>query len=101
MLIPGIEKTPSDNNIIQVVEDYFIQAVKTKRRFRSLVVARQVCMYLMRKHTNKTYKDIACEFDMNHATVFFTYKQINNLLSWDKKLQSQIKEIETILKLNN
>ncbi len=116
MLIPGIDKIP-DNNIIQVVEDYYkingttvkdkagktiyIRGIKTKRRFRPLVVARQVCMYLMRKHTKKTYHEIADEFDMDHASVMAAEKQINNLLFRDKKLQREIEEIENILKLNN
>ena len=116
MLIPGIDKN-SDNNIIQVVDDYyklngttyvnrqkkivFIYGIKTKGRYRPLVEARQICMYLMRKHTQKTYHEIADEFDMDHATVIAAEKQINNLLFRDKKLQMEIEEIENILTLKN
>jgi chromosomal replication initiation ATPase DnaA len=55
----------------------------------------------MRKYIQKTYHKIADEFDMDHATVIYAEKQINNLLFRDKKLQREIEEIENILKLNN
>ena len=58
-------------------------------------------MYLMRKHTQKTYHEIADEFDMDHASVNAAEKQINNLLTYDKNLRKQIENLENILTPEN
>jgi chromosomal replication initiation ATPase DnaA len=118
MLIPGLYKSSDDNDIIRIVEDYYqikgssgvnkkghiiyINGLKTKAQFDFLVLARQVAMYLTKKHTKKTLQIIANEFNMkNHSSALSAVKHINDLLSYDKKLQSEIEEIENILTLNN
>ena len=105
MLIPGLYKSSDDNDIIRIVEDYYqikgssgvnkkgqiiyINGLKTKAQFGFLVLARQVAMYLTKKHTKKTLQIIANEFNMkNHSSALSAVKHINDLLSYDKKLQA-------------
>ena len=75
------------------------KVLQMKCRKREIVQARQISMYLSKKHTDLSYSHIG---DMigkkDHATVLYACKTIGEQIGIDKKLRSSIEEIEQQLK---
>ncbi|MDE6183726.1 MAG: chromosomal replication initiator protein DnaA, partial [Rikenellaceae bacterium] len=70
-------------------EDFF-----SKKRSREIVQARQVSMYLCKKHTNLSLKSIGEAIERDHATVVHAIKTVTNLIETDKGLRAHIEQIE-------
>ena len=70
-------------------EDFY-----SKKRTREIVQARQVSMYLCKKHTNLSLKSIGEALARDHATVVHAIKTVTNLLEIDKSLRAHIEQIE-------
>lgn len=105
MLSPGVlqlERLNLSKGRVGLIEDvvckhYSIsyEKLKSHRRFRELSFARQVCYYLIRKHT--TIGLIAIGKRMggrDHATIIFGIKTIKNLMQVDTGVRLEIESLE-------
>ena len=88
------KKVITIDKIQQKVAEYY-KITKTEllsdKRDRKYSLPRQIAFYLSKKITQKSYPEIAREFNnKNHATVIFAYNKI------EKELQSNIEMIDDI-----
>ena len=93
-----ISKTQLTFEIIaeKVCEHYNIDTdlIYAKSRKREISDARQVVMYLVKKHTQLSSTNIGLRLSRNHATVLHACKNIEERLSVDKQLQEDLETIE-------
>jgi chromosomal replication initiator protein len=86
------------NRIERVVSSHFgisIEKIRGKRRYRDLAFARQVCCYLMRKHTNMGCVAIGNRLGgRDHATVLHNANVIKDLMSVEDAVLRDVKYIE-------
>ena len=68
-----------------------------KSRKREVSDARQMVMYLAKKHTKMPFKAIGARLQRSHATVLYACKLIDDRLHLEKKLQEDISLIERAL----
>lgn len=69
-----------------------------RSRKREVVVARQVAMYLSKKHTSTALASIGSLLGRyDHATVLYACKTIEGQLQVDKELQKSVNEIEQMM----
>ncbi len=73
------------------------EQIFTKNRKREVSDARQMVMYLAKKHTKMPLKAIGTRLSRTHATVLYACRQIDERLGLEKKLQDDIAEIESAL----
>ena len=78
----------------QVEEDYYVM----KTRKREIIEARQMSMYMIRRHTDLTLKKIAKFYERDHATVLHSIKKIEDYKFYDKHVRREIKDIEYMIK---
>ena len=69
----------------------------TKSRKREISDARQMVMFLAKKHTKMPLKAIGTRLDRTHATVLYACKNIEERLPLEKKLQEDVASIENSL----
>lgn len=87
--------------ITQQVSTYYNiepDQIFTKSRKREISDARQMVMYLAKKHTKMPLKAIGARLDRTHATVLYACKNIEERLPLEKKLQEDLSSIEKTLK---
>lgn len=65
-----------------------------KSRKREVSDARQMVMYLAKKHTNMPLKAIGSRLQRTHATVLYACRLIDERLPLERKLQEDVAEIE-------
>jgi chromosomal replication initiator protein len=97
-----IEKKPiTSDNIQTVVSTYFnidLKEIHSKSRKRDIVLARQVAMFLLKKHTDYSYSRIGSMVGKrDHATVLHAYRTVQNRLEIDKTFRVTMGNIETLL----
>jgi hypothetical protein len=74
-------------------------------RNREIVIARKVFYNLCRKYTELSYAKIGASayeeygFKLDHATVIYSVKSIDDMLPYDKYLRSQYNNIDMILNI--
>ena len=83
----------------QVSAFYNIEAdqIFTKSRKREVSDARQMVMYLAKKHTKMPLKAIGTRLGRTHATVLYACRLIDERMPLEKKLQDDIAKIESEL----
>ncbi len=65
------------------------------RRLRTIVLPRQVAMYLCKKLTPRSFPDIARRFGgKDHTTVMYAVRKIEGMLAEDAKLAADVSAIE-------
>ncbi len=69
----------------------------TKTRKRDISDARQLVMYLAKKHAKMSFKAIGLRLDRTHATVLYACNQTEQRLPLDKKLRDDVAAIEKAL----
>jgi len=69
--------------------------ILSNRRTADLVIARQVAMYIARKTTDLSYKQIGESFGKDHTTVLYNVGRINDFLK-DKPYQQGL--VDDIIK---
>ena len=70
--------------------------LKSKSRTKPLVTARQVAMYLIKKHLDKSLVEIGRSFGgKDHTTVINALRRIEDQQSKDSDLKRDIDELET------
>lgn len=60
------------------------------RRCRSIARARQVAMWLAKRHTPRSMSEIGRRFDRDHTTVLYAIKRIDSLRSTDGEIRRDI-----------
>ncbi|MBI5484791.1 MAG: chromosomal replication initiator protein DnaA, partial [Deltaproteobacteria bacterium] len=87
--------------IQKTVADFFdlkLTDMKSEKRLKNLVNARQIAIWLCREMTKCSYPDIGLKFGgKDHSTVIHSYKKIEKALLSDTKLSKIIDEIRHIL----
>ena len=76
----------SNNVIVSIVCKHYnldVKRVMSKERYRELVTARQISMYLMRKYTNQTLKEVGGYFGRDHTTAVHALQTLSNLIDTD------------------
>lgn len=90
----------SFESITRTVSDYFglePGVIFEKSRKREISDARQMVMYLAKKHTKMPYKTIGARLQRSHATVLYACRLIDQRLPLEKKLQEDLSRIERTL----
>jgi len=76
-----------------------IADIKSQKKNKNLVHARQIAMYLSRKMTSSSFPDIGEKIGgRDHSTVIYANNKISKALEEDIKLQKTIGEIEEVIK---
>jgi chromosomal replication initiator protein len=87
--------------IQKATADYFglkIADLKSDKRLKNLVQARQIAIWICRDLTKASYPDIGMRFGgKDHSTVIYATKKIEKMLKDDAKLFRIIEEIKNIL----
>lgn len=86
------------DDIQKLVADHYkvrLPDMKSKTRTKPLVVARQVAMYLVKKHLDKSLVDIGRSFGgKDHTTVMNALRRIDDQLNKDSEIKRDIEELE-------
>jgi chromosomal replication initiator protein len=97
-LIKNTHKDVTIDLIMNEVSVYFnmpVESLQQKTRKQSVVQARQIAMYLSKKHTESSLAAIGSKIgNKDHATVLYACKQVENFMYTDKKFKRYIDEIE-------
>ncbi len=92
--------------ILAIVSESFeisVDQLKSKSRKRDIVIGRQVAMYLAKKYTDVSLKELGKIFGgRDHSTVIYSINTMDDLLETDDKLSSKVdllvKQIKSNLK---
>ena len=89
-------KTSFESITNAVTEYYGLEpgAIFEKSRKREISDARQMVMYLAKKHTKMPFKAIGSRLQKSHATVLYACRLIDQRLPIEKKLQEDLSQIE-------
>ncbi|MEG0551163.1 MAG: chromosomal replication initiator protein DnaA [Vagococcus sp.] len=97
-------KQRSELSILLIQEEvckyYHLQLkdLKGKKRVKSIVVPRQIAMYLSRELTDNSLPKIGAEFGgKDHTTVIHAHEKIQQLLDTDPTIQKEVGELKNIL----
>ena len=91
---------PNFDMITQCVSSYYnieADSLFTKNRKREVSDARQMIMYLAKKHARMKFKSIGTRMARNHSTVMHACASIEARLGFEKQLQRDIEAIEKTL----
>jgi chromosomal replication initiator protein len=97
-----INKEITVENIQKLVADHLKIPVETlfgKTRKRSIVIARQLSMYLAKTMTDKSLKNIGEVFGgRDHSTVIYSIKTVQDLMETDTFFKETVLELEKKIK---
>ena len=98
----GVKKkrTTLDRIVSLVIDHYGVRLsdLQSKKRFQSIAVPRQVCMYLARKYTNHSLAEIGGSFGgRDHSTVLYAAEKIAKSLETDGELRTVIQDLSRSL----
>jgi len=95
------EKTITTEKIQDIVCNYFnvdLKDIHSKSRKQEIVKARQITMFLYKKHTNYSFAHIGSLVGKrDHATVLYACRTVQDLIDIDKSFRSSMVEIESLL----
>ncbi len=86
--------------VTQAVAGYYKidpEQIFTKSRKREISDARQMVMFMAKKHAGMAYTAIGTRLSRTHATVLYACKSIEERLQHEKQLQSDISSIENAI----
>jgi chromosomal replication initiator protein len=90
--------------IQELVAEHFKVPVETlsgKTRKRSIVIARQLSMYLAKNLTNKSLKAIGDNFGgRDHSTVIYSCKAVHDLMDTDLIFKDTVSELEKKIRMS-
>jgi len=90
--------------IQKLVADHFnvpVEKLKGQTRKRSIVIARQLSMYLAKNLTNKSLKAIGENFGgRDHSTVIYSCKAVQDLLDTDMIFKDTFTDLEKKIKMS-
>ncbi len=89
----------SSDDIQKLVSEHFkvrITDLKSTTRAKTIVIPRQIAMYLIKKHLDKSLSDIGKMFGgKDHTTVMNALNRVEHLQSSDSEIRNDIEEITT------
>ena len=102
---PGLETTPIRSmrrniiyNILKTVSDEYeipISEMKSSKRSRDIVTARQVAMWLLKKHSGETLMRIALIFGQrDHTSVLRGIRQVNDHCDTEKEFKERLEKLD-------
>ena len=101
-MVKEIDKKITPALIIDAVANYFnITPVDLKkaRRSKSLIVPRQITMYLLRELTQMSFPEIGSLLGAkHHTTILYGARKLTELLKRDKKIQTAVDSITQAIK---
>ena len=74
-----------------------IHSLRTPESLRTLVVKRQAIMFLLRKYTNLTYKEIATRFNRHYSIVISAIKQVKDRMDTTPEFKEQMDFFDSVL----
>ncbi|MDX1684934.1 MAG: chromosomal replication initiator protein DnaA [Saprospiraceae bacterium] len=96
--VKQINKEVTVENIKRLVAEHFdvpIEKLQGKTRKRSIVIARQLSMYLAKNMTNKSLKTIGENFGgRDHSTVIYSCKAVQDLIDTDTFIRETVTDLE-------
>ena len=99
------EYTPSSEMIIDETAKYYSltpEDLKGQRRTRHMVLARQISMFLIRKLTNLSLKDIGDLYEgRDHTTVLSSIRRIENNIKSSSTFSQTIRDITSNINARN
>jgi len=94
----------SAEDIIKVVCDYFKvneTQIKGRKRDASIVLPRHIAIYLIKKYTNLSLKDIARQIGKkDHSTIIHSINKIERLIKIDQNLSTDVMNIISLLNVD-
>ncbi len=91
-------KEISIENIKNLVADHFklpVDKLQAKTRKRSVVIARQLSMYLAKSFTNSSLKSIGSNFGgRDHSTVLYSLQAVKDMMDTDLLFKDTVIELE-------
>ncbi|MCP3932812.1 MAG: chromosomal replication initiator protein DnaA [Bacteroidetes bacterium] len=102
--VSQINKEITVEFILELVADHFdlpVNKLQGKTRKRSIVIARQLSMFLAKKLTDKSLKTIGENFGgRDHSTVIYSIKTVQDLLDTDIIFKDTVAELEKKIKMS-
>lgn len=102
--VSQINKEITVEFIQDLVAEHFnlpVEKLHGKTRKRSIVIARQLSMYLAKKLTGKSLKAIGANFGgRDHSTVIYSCKTVQDLMETDGIFKDTVSELEKKIKLS-
>jgi len=99
-----INKEITVEYIQELVADYYdldVLKLKGQTRKRSIVIARQLSMFLAKKLTDKSLKAIGANFGgRDHSTVIYSCKAVQDMLDTDLIFNDTVTELEKKIKMS-
>ncbi len=96
-LVNESEKETSVDTIIEAVTAFFdvrVADIKGKGRTRSIVVPRQIAMYIAKELTDLSLKSIGYHFGgRDHSTVIHAIQTVSDMIHADQEMAENIKKI--------
>lgn len=87
-------KKVNARSIIDLVNEEFELEVRAKTRRHSVVEARQVAAYLIRKHTTCSYTEIAAYLGVaDHTTIMYSVKKCLELMELDRTFKLRVEKL--------
>lgn len=89
----GMEHNLDITAIQRQVAEYFdigLKDILGKKRTQSIVVPRQVAMYLSRELTEESFPSIADQFQKNHATILHSHKLVQGKMEKDETFKDKV-----------
>ena len=91
-------KKVTPDAIKDIVGQYFdmkIEDFNAKKRNKSIVLPRQIAMFLCRELTDLSLPRIGEEFDRDHTTIMHAYEKISSEMKIDIQLKSILEELKS------
>lgn len=89
---------PTIEAIQKAVSEYYeleVHALKASSRAKKVALARQIAMYLVRRHTNMGLREIGASFGgRDHTTVLHGYRRIEAALKEDNRIRAAVESIQ-------
>lgn len=102
--VSEISKEITIELIQKLVADHYeipVDKIQGKTRKRSVVVARQLSMYLAKTLTNKSLKAIGENFGgRDHSTVIYSCRAVQDMMDTDTTFKSNVSALEKKIKLS-
>jgi chromosomal replication initiator protein len=96
--VTQITKQVTVESIKDMVAEYYnlpVEKLHSKTRKRSIVIARQLSMFLAKKLTNKSLKAIGAKFGgRDHSTVIYSCNAVQDLMDIDILFKDTVQELE-------
>ena len=96
----GPVKVTTDRIIAKVSQKYCVskEDIYSKKRASNITNARHICVYIMRKLSDMSYKQIGKVFSKDHTTIMHSYDTIESEIQHNAQLEIEINELINELK---